>query len=122
MKLSKYFRSEASPSKGARNPRGGSAPPGRSANHAAEIAAPESRVLVREHVGLDIAECRVGLVLDAVVERLDDVLLELRGARMRVHDCFAFLTAVFGIAQPQYIHLDAGRHQGDDGMHVLRDT
>src|SRR5882672_10019048 len=50
--------------------------PGRSANHAAEIAAPESRVLVREHVGLDVAECRVGLVFNAIVERPDDVFLE----------------------------------------------
>ncbi len=53
-----------------------SAPPSRSTNHAAEIAAPESRVLVREHVGLDVAECRVGLAFDPVVERLDDVFLE----------------------------------------------
>src|SRR3977135_3054638 len=97
MKLSKYFRSEASPSKGARNPRGPSAPPGRSANHAAEIAAPESRILVREHVGLDIAECRVGLVFDAVVERLDDVFLEVPGPRMRVRDRVALRVAVFGI-------------------------
>src|ERR1700732_1106966 len=87
--------------------RGPPAPPGRSANHAAEIAAPESRVLVREHVGLDVAECRVGLVFDAVIERLDDVFLEMLGARMRVHDGFAFIVAVCGIAQPQHVHLDA---------------
>src|SRR6266851_183512 len=99
-----------------------SAPPGRSANHAAEIAAPESRVLVREHVGLDIAECRVGLVFDAVIERLDDVFLELLGARMRVHDRFAFMVAVFGIVQPQHVHLDACGHQSDDGVHVLRNA
>src|ERR1700682_3723245 len=66
----------ASASEVAPNARGPSASPGRSANHAAEIAAPESRVLVREHVGLDVAERRVGLVFDAVVERLDDVFLE----------------------------------------------
>src|SRR3977135_2586133 len=97
MKLSKYFRSEASPSRGARTPRGPSAPPGRSADHAAEITAPESRVLVREHVGLDVAECRVGLMLDAVVEGLNDVFLELLGPRMRVHHRFALRFAVAGI-------------------------
>src|SRR3977135_614946 len=113
MKLSKYFRSEASPSRGARTPRGPSAPPGRSANHAAEIAAPESRVLVREHVGLDVAECRVGLAFDGVVARPDDVFLELLGARMRVRARFAFRVAIFGIGQPQHVHLDAGRHQSD---------
>src|SRR4051794_19274660 len=46
-----------------------SAPPGRSPDHAAEIAAPENRILVREHVSLDVAECCLGLVFDAVVER-----------------------------------------------------
>src|SRR6267142_6395157 len=66
----------ASASLAKRNTRDPSASPGRSANHAAEIAAPESRVLVRDHVGLDVAECRVGLVFDAIVERLDDVFLE----------------------------------------------
>src|ERR1700681_22217 len=94
----------ASPPQAAPNARGPSASPGRSANHAAEIAAPESRVLVREHVGLDVAECRVGLVFDAVVERLDDVFLELIGARMRVYDRFVFPVTVFGIGQPQHVH------------------
>src|SRR5258708_2710788 len=111
-----------SASQAALNARGPSAPPGRSANHAAEIAAPEGRVLVRKHVGLHVSECRVGLVFDAVVERLDDVFLELLGARMRVHDRFACRVAVFGIGQPQHVHLDAGRHQSDDGVHVLRDA
>jgi hypothetical protein len=31
-------------------------PVSRSANYAAEIAASESRILVREHIGLDVAE------------------------------------------------------------------
>src|SRR5882757_4176749 len=97
----------ASASLAARNARGSSASPGRSPNHAAEIAAPESRVLFREHVGLDVAECRVGLVFDAIVERLDNVFLELIGARMRVHDRYTFSVAVFGIGQPQHVHLDA---------------
>ena len=41
----------------------------------------EMRLLVGDHVGLDVAEGRVGLVLDAVVEGLDDVFLEVRRAR-----------------------------------------
>ena len=36
-------------------------------------------LLVRDHVGRDVAEGRVWLVFDAVVEGLDDVFLELRG-------------------------------------------
>src|SRR5271166_6949472 len=67
----------ASASQKVQNARGLSALPGRSANHAAVIAAPEGRVLVREHIGLHVADCRVGLVPDAVVECLDDVFLEV---------------------------------------------
>src|SRR3984885_10256259 len=96
--------------------------PSRSANHAAEIAAPESRIFLCEHVGLDVAEGRGGLVFDAVVKRLDDVFFELRAARMRPHDGFAFGIAVFGIAQPQHVHLDTGSYEGDDGEHMLRDA
>ena len=53
--------------------------PSGSSDDAAEIPAGEMGILVREHVSLDVAECRVGLVFDAVTERLDDVFLELRG-------------------------------------------
>src|SRR5271169_5747154 len=45
----------------------------------------EMRLLVGEHVGLGVAECRRRLVLDAVIERLHDVFLEVLRARMRVH-------------------------------------
>src|ERR1700722_6667930 len=61
----------------------GSHAPGGAADHAAEIDWREIRVLVGEHVGLDVAEGRARLVPDAVVERLDDVFLELRGADAR---------------------------------------
>src|SRR5437764_14817525 len=59
-----------------------SARPARSPDHSAEIAALEAGVLVGEDVGLDVAERRVGLALDAIVEGLDDVFLEMRGARI----------------------------------------
>src|SRR5258708_8664768 len=96
--------------------------PGGSPDHAAEVAGLESRVLVREHVRLDVAEGGVGLVPDAVVEGLDDIFLEVLGTRMRAQDGLALCTAVVGIGQAQDIHLDAGRHQSDDRMHVLRDA
>jgi hypothetical protein len=60
--------------------------PGRGADHAAEILRPERGILVGEHVGLDIAEGRLRLVVDAVVEGLDDLFLEAAGARVRVDD------------------------------------
>src|SRR5882757_5559842 len=101
--------------------RGLPAPSGPS-DHAAEIAAGEVRILVREHVGLDVAEGRLRLVLDAVIEGLDDVLLEMRSTGMCMDHRLALRVAVFGIGQAKYVHFDAGSHQSDDRVHVLRDA
>src|SRR5215472_2015261 len=57
--------------------------PGRGADHAAEILGPEGVILVGEHVGVDSAEGRVGLAMEAVIEGLDDLFLEAAGARVR---------------------------------------
>src|SRR5712671_1760426 len=89
---------------------GGLGRPGRSADHAAEVAALESRILVRENVGLDVAERGVRLVPDAVVEGLDDVFLEAIAARMRIDHRVSLLVAVFGIGEPEHVHLHACRH------------
>src|ERR1700730_7178038 len=51
--------------------------PSGSANHAAEVAPPEGGILICEHVGLNVAECGLWLVLYPVVESLDDVKLEV---------------------------------------------
>src|SRR6266478_2171773 len=77
---------------------GGLPAPGGVADHAAEVAAGKMRILVREHVGLHVAERRLRLVLDAVVERLDDVFLEVRAARVRMHYRLALRIAVLAIA------------------------
>src|SRR5271156_4468127 len=90
--------------------------PSRSPDHAAEIAALECRVLVRKHVGLDVAECRVRLALDAVVEGLDDVLFEAFAARIRLPPRFSLGIAVLGIGEPKYTHLDPRRNQRDHGV------
>src|ERR1700738_4580984 len=82
--------------------------PGGSADHAAEIDAAEVRVLIREHVGVDVAEGRLRLVLVAVVEGLDDVFLETRSTRMCMHHRLALRVAVFRISQTKHIHFDAG--------------
>jgi hypothetical protein len=57
-------------------------PPCRFTDHAAEIASPEGRILVRQRIGLDVAACRVGLVLDGVVESLDDIFFDVLVARI----------------------------------------
>src|ERR1700736_4292902 len=84
--------------------------PGGSADHAAEIDAGEVRVLIREHVGVDVAEGRLRLVLVAVVEGLDDVFFETRATRMCMHHRLALRMAVFGIGQTKHIHFDARGH------------
>src|SRR5260370_5580654 len=90
--------------------------PGGAADHAAEIALMEVRILVREHVGIDVAEGRLRLVLVAVVEGLDDVFLETRVTRMCMHHRLALRVAVFGISQSKHVHFDAGRHQSYDRL------
>src|ERR1700726_4708423 len=95
--------------------------PGGAADHAAEIDTGEVRILVRQHVGVDVAEGRLRLVLVAVVEGLDDVFLETRSTRMCMHHRPALRVPVLGIAYPEHIHFDARRHQSYDRMHVLRD-
>src|SRR5271168_630445 len=92
--------------------------PGGVADHATEITPGETRVLVGEHVGLDVAEGCVRLVLDAVVERLDDVFLELVAARMCPHYRLALCVREVGVGDTQHVHFDARRYQRNHRMHV----
>ena len=96
-----------------------SAGPVQFANHDAEIPAVEMRVLVREDVGLDVAEGRFGLVLDSLIEGLDNVLLEVRRAGERLHHRLSLGVGKFVVSEAEDIHLDARRQQRDDRMHVL---
>src|SRR6266851_1872603 len=96
--------------------------PGGGADHAAEIHGSEGGILVREHVGLDIAKGRLGLVVDAIVERLDDLFLEAARARVRADDRFALGVGELGKGEAEHVHLDARGEERDDGMHVLRDA
>src|SRR6202521_1278286 len=89
---------------------GCSAVPGGATDHAAEISRREMRVLVGEHVSLDVAERSVRLVPDAVVEGLDDVFLEAVAARMRLHNRLALRVGKFGIGNAEHVHLYARRH------------
>src|SRR3981081_3161403 len=88
--------------------------PGGSSDDVAKIDAGEMRILVRQHVGVDVAEGRLRLVLVAVVEGLDDVFLEMRAARMRAHHRLALRVAVARIVDPEHVHFDAGHNQADD--------
>src|ERR1700720_3378011 len=95
--------------------------PGGGGDHAAEILGP-GVILIGEHIGLDVAKGGLGPGMDGVVKGLDDLFLEAAGARVCVDDGFAFSVGELGKGDPQHVHLDAGGHERDDGMHVLRDA
>ena len=71
---------------------------------------------------LTVAEGRLGLVVEAVVEGLDDLFLEAAGARVRADHGFALGVGELGKSDAEHVHLDAGGDERDDGMHVLRDA
>src|SRR5205807_2937819 len=95
---------------------------GGAADHAAEILGPEPGVLIGKHIGFDIAEGRLGLVVNAVIEGLDDLFFEAAGTRMRVDNRFTLGIREFGKSDAEHVHLDAGGDERDDGMHVLWDA
>src|SRR3984893_16057608 len=94
--------------------------PGRGADYAAEILGPERGVLVGENVGVDSAEGRLGLVVEAVVEGLDDLFLEAAGSRVRANHGFALDVRELGKSDTEHVHLDAGGNER--GMHVRWDA
>src|SRR5260370_6627290 len=82
----------------------------------------EVRFLVGDHVRLNVAKGRLGLVLDAFVECLEDVFLEMFGARMGAHHGLSLGVSVRRIVYSQYIHFDAGSHERNNWAHVLRNA
>src|SRR6266700_2194827 len=80
--------------------------PVRTADDTAEVHALELWILVRQHICLHIAECRLRLVLDAVVKGLDDVFFKVLGAWIRGDDRFAISVGEFRVGDSENIHLD----------------
>ena len=62
------------------------------------------------------------LAVEAVVEGLDDLFLEMAGARVRADHRFALGLGELGKGDAEHVHLDAGGDERDDGMHVPRDA
>src|ERR1700680_2242870 len=96
--------------------------PGRGADHAAEILGSEGGGLVGEHVGVDSAEGRLGIMVEAVGEGVDDLFLKATGARVRADDGLALGLGELGKSDTEHVHLDAGGNERDDGMHVRWDA
>src|SRR5260370_23668815 len=86
--------------------RGFLALPLRTADDAAEVRALELWIFVRQYICLHIAECRLRLMLDAVVKGLDDVFFEVIGARIRGDDRSAISSGEFRVGDSENIHLD----------------
>src|SRR5271167_3366159 len=57
--------------------------------------------------------------MDAVIESLNDVFFELRGARILRHNSVTEIVWVIAIRQAKYVHLYARGNERNDGMHVL---
>src|ERR1700724_2693181 len=96
--------------------------PGGGADHAAEILGLKRRILVGEHVGVDSAEGRLGLMVEAVVEGLDDLFLKATGARVRADGGLVLGLGELGKSDTEHVHLDTGGDERDDGMHVRWDA
>jgi hypothetical protein len=79
--------------------------PLRTADDTAKVHAPELWILVRQYICLHISECRLRLVLDALVKGLDDVFFKVLGAQRRGDDCFAISVGEFRIGDSENIHL-----------------
>src|SRR5258708_5793574 len=83
-----------------------SALPLRTADETTEVQALELWILVRQYICLHIAECRLRLVLDAVVKGLDDVFFKVLGARIRYDHRLPISVREFRAGDSENIHLD----------------
>ena len=78
------------------------------------------RLFVGDDVRLDVAEGRIRLVFDAIVEGLDDVFLEALRPGMGLDDRRALDVAVFVISEAEDVHFDTRGKECDNRMHVRR--
>src|ERR1700674_4467339 len=81
--------------------------PLRTADDTAEVQALKLGILVRQYIRLHIAECRLRLVLDAVVEGLDDIFFKMLGTRICGDDCLAISVGKVRVGNSKNIHLYA---------------
>ena len=91
-------------------------------DYAAEISWLKGLLFVLDHVCVNVTERRIGPMLIAVIEFLDDVFLEVRTAGMGFYDLFSIRVAVRFVFYSQDIHFNASGDERDNGMHVLRNA
>src|ERR1700712_2382577 len=86
----------------------------------AKIQAPVRRIAQFEHVGLDVAEGRLGLLDCSLREGTDDAVLEVLLTRMRSHDLNPLFVAEVVVSHAEHVHLDPGGHERDDRLQMFR--
>ena len=93
--------------------------PSRLADHAAEVAALELRVLIRKHVGLDVTEGSFRLLDRSPCEGVDNAVLETVSPWMTGANFFPLFGREGVIFQTENVHFDAGRDERNNGPLVL---
>ena len=96
--------------------------PARVADQAAKVATNELGILVRKYVSLDVAEGGLRFLVDAIVERLDNLFFEVGCARILRDNSVSNLVGLLRIGKAEHVHLDTSGHECHNGMHVLRDA
>jgi hypothetical protein len=89
---------------------------------ATEVSALELGVEEREDIVIYRAEGRFRLLAKAIVEGVNDLLLEVIAAGMGRDHRFALSIRHIEVAHAQDVHFDARRDEGDFGFLVLRNA
>jgi hypothetical protein len=96
--------------------------PGRVEYDAAEVRALKAAVFERQNVIVDGTERTVRAMLHPVIERLDDIILEVGATWVRREYRFALSVSEPIIGDAEHVHLDAGGDERHVRLLVLRNA
>ena len=89
---------------------------------AAAVHPAKTRVLQSKDVVVYRPERRIGLMLHSLIERIDNLLLEVFSTRVSVDHTRALLVGELVVCEAKDVHFDACCHQLDHGLLELRNT
>src|SRR5271157_3660317 len=95
--------------------------PSRIEDNAAKVGPFELRVEQCEHIVVHGSEGGLRLVAESIVKGVDDLLLEVIPARMRVDYRLAMSVGYVKVAKSEDVHLNARCHEGHFRLLVLGD-
>src|ERR1700730_7465276 len=96
--------------------------PGRVKDDAAKVGPFEFRVEQREHVVVHGSEGGLGLVAESIVKGVDDLLLEMIPAWMRLDYRLPVSIRYVKVTKSEDVHVDAGCDEGHFRLLVLGDA